>query len=314
MKHFGMLGVAGYIAPRHLGAIRDNSGVLVAAMDVSDSVGVLDSYFPDCRFFGEFEYFAEWILDETFSDRRLDFLIVCSPNHLHVPHVKFALSNGINVICEKPLALRTDDLNALKKYEERYSSQVFTILQLRLHPEIISLRRRVSSNKSDHKYEVDVTYITSRGDWYLRSWKADDARSGGLATNIGIHLFDMLHFVFGASISSKVYWRDVDTVSGCLEFKDATVTWLLSIDSSLLQYLPVTQGQRTFRNISVNGESIEFSGGFTDLHSISYREILDGKGFGVDDSYAAVQTVENIRTCNVSRRGLGMHPLLEKLK
>lgn len=314
MKRFGLIGAAGYIAPRHLRAIRDTKNELVVALDVNDSVGILDSYFPDAEFFTEFEQFEAFIEDEKLSGRRLDYIVICSPNYLHVPHMKFALKNQINVICEKPLVLNASDLDTVMAYEKAYGARVNSILQLRLHPSIMALRDRVQSAPADEMLDVDLTYITSRGKWYMRSWKGADEKSGGVATNIGVHFYDMLHFIFGVVLKNEVNYRDAKTAAGLLEYERARVRWFLSIDSSLLPENAVKGEKVTYRSITLAGKELEFSDGFTDLHTKSYEYILAGDGYGVDENRAAIETVETIRNAEILPPTDTPHHLLSKVK
>ena len=221
MKRFGLIGAAGYIAPRHLQAIKDTSNELVVAMDVNDSVGIMDSYFPEAEFFTEFEQFEAFVEDEKLAGRCLDYIAICSPNYLHLPHMKFALRNGINVICEKPLVLKASDLDDVINYEKVYGARVNSILQLRLHPSILALRDKVQSAKDGKVFDVELTYMTSRGKWYMRSWKGSDEKSGGVATNIGVHFYDMLHFIFGDVLKNEIHYRDARTAAGYLEYERA---------------------------------------------------------------------------------------------
>jgi len=313
MKKFGLIGVAGYIAPRHLKAIKETGHDLVVTMDCNDSVGIMDSYFPESEFFTKFEEFSGYIEDLKQNGEKLDYIAVCSPNYLHLPHMKFALQNGIDVICEKPLVLNTSDLDVLKHYENQYGARVNTILQLRLHPSIIALREKVKNAPADKIFNVDLTYLTSRGKWYLKSWKGFDEKSGGVATNIGVHFYDMLHFVFGGIKRNEVHYRDTKTSSGYLEYERAKVRWFLSIDA---QYLPenAVEGEKlTYRSIDVEGEEIEFSGGFTDLHTQSYERLLVGNGYGVEDNRAAIETVDEMRKSAIVKKPKNPHPLLTKI-
>jgi UDP-N-acetyl-2-amino-2-deoxyglucuronate dehydrogenase len=313
MKRFGLIGAAGYIAPRHLRAIKDTGNDLVVAMDVNDSVGILDSHFPNAEFFAEFEQFEAFLGDEKLAGRSLDYISICSPNYLHLPHMKFALRNGIDVICEKPLVLSAADLEEVQAYERAYGAQVNSILQLRLHPSILALREKVRDAESDRVFDVDLTYMTSRGRWYMRSWKGFDQKSGGVATNIGVHFYDMLHFIFGPVLDNEVHYRDSYTCSGYLQFERAKVRWFLSIDA---RYLPenAIQGEKlTYRSITIEGEELEFSGGFTDLHTQSYQRILAGNGYGVDENRTAIETVEQIRVAPLVERPENPHPLLAKV-
>jgi len=313
MNRFGLIGAAGYIAPRHMRAIKDTKNELVVAMDISDSVGVMDSHFPDAEFFTEFEQFEAFVEDEKLAGRNLDYIAICSPNYLHLPHMKFALRNGINVICEKPLVLNASDLDAVLAYEKVYGARVNSILQLRLHPAILELKDRVQSAPDGEVFDVELTYITSRGKWYMQSWKGADEKSGGVATNIGVHFYDMLHFIFGAVLKNKVHYRDAKTVAGFLEYERARVRWLLSIDAELLPENAVSGEKITYRSITIAGEELEFSGGFTDLHTQSYEKILSGNGYGVDENRAAIETVETIRTTKILPPNNDHHHLLSKV-
>ena len=313
MKNFGLIGAAGYIAPRHLKAIKETGHNLVVAMDVNDSVGIMDSHFPEAEFFTEFEDFSGFVEDLKQSGQKLDYIAVCSPNYLHLPHMKFALQNGINVICEKPLVLLTEDLETLKRYEAEYGARVNSILQLRLHPSIIALREKVRSAPAGKVFDVDLTYLTSRGKWYLKSWKGFDQKSGGVATNIGVHFYDMLHFIFGDIKTNEVHYRDEKTSSGYLEYERARVRWFLSIDAKHLPANAVQGEKLTYRSIDIEGEELEFSGGFTDLHTQSYQNILAGNGYGVEENRAAIQTVSNMRNAAISENPERPHPLLTKV-
>ena len=313
MKRFVLIGAAGYIAPRHLKAIAATGNQLVAAMDPSDSVGMMDSHFPEADFFTEFEAFAAFIEDEKLAGKKLDYMAICSPNYLHVPHMKFALQNGIDVICEKPLVLYSDDIDVLHRYERTFGARVNSILQLRLHPSIIALREKVAAAPVDHIFEVDLTYLTSRGKWYLKSWKGIDKKSGGVATNIGVHFYDMLHFIFGDIQHNEVHFKDQRTASGYLVYQRARVKWFLSIDANNLPDNAIQGEKLTYRSIRVDAEDLEFSGGFTDLHTQSYQRVLDGAGFGLDQNRVAIETVEAIRDNAVVAAGERAHPLLGKV-
>ncbi|NRQ01196.1 Gfo/Idh/MocA family protein [Marinobacterium sp. xm-d-530] len=313
MKRFALIGAGGYIAPRHLRAIKDTGNDLVVAMDVNDSVGIMDSHFPDAEFFTEFEQFEAFVEDEKLQGRKLDYVAICSPNYLHAPHMKFALKNGIDVICEKPLVLYTDELDLLSKYEAQYGAKVNSILQLRLHPSIIALRDKVQASAPDKIFDVHLTYLTSRGKWYLKSWKGFDEKSGGVATNIGVHFYDMLHFIFGDIRKNEVHYRDDKTASGYLEYDKARVRWFLSIDANHLPENAVKGEKLTYRSITIEDEELEFSGGFTDLHTQSYENILAGNGYGVEENRAAIETVEGIRSANLTLNPDNPHPLLHKV-
>lgn len=317
MKNFALIGAAGYIAPRHLRAIKDTGNNLVAAMDINDSVGIMDSHFPEAEFFTEFEDFTAFVEDQALQGNKLDYISICSPNYLHAPHMKYALKNGIDVICEKPLVLHSEDMDVLKEYEQKYGARVNSILQLRLHPSIIALKEKVAAAPADKVFDVDLTYMTSRGKWYMKSWKGFDHKSGGVATNIGVHFYDMLHFIFGELKSNEVHFRDEKTASGYLEYERARVKWFLSIDSNNLPENAVKGEKLTYRSITINDgnntEELEFSGGFTDLHTQSYQNVLAGNGFGIDENRIAIETVEKIRVQDIVDAGGNAHPLLSKL-
>lgn len=314
MKNFALIGAAGYIAPRHLRAIKDTGNNLAVAMDTSDSVGIMDSFFPEAEFFTEFEAFSAYVEDQKLQGKKLDYVSICTPNYMHLPHMKFALKNGIDVICEKPLVLTTEDLDTLGAYEEKYGARVNSILQLRLHPSILALREKVRAAPKDKVFDVKLTYMTSRGKWYLQSWKCDDRKSGTLTTNIGVHFYDMLHFIFGELKKNEVHYRDDKTAAGYLEYERARVCWFLSIDANNLPDNAVQGAQRTYRSIDVEGEELEFSGGFTDLHTQSYQRVLEGKGYGLEDNRAAVQTVETIRSAPIVANPEIFHPLLSRVR
>lgn len=314
MKNFALIGAAGYIAPRHMQAIKATGNQLVAALDVNDSVGIIDSHFPEAEFFTEFERFDRHVdkIRRADDSRRIDYVSICSPNYLHDSHMRFALRSGADAICEKPLVLNPWNIDGLLDIERDTGHKVNTILQLRVHPSIVALREKVQSQKKDTKHEVDLTYITSRGHWYLQSWKGDMKKSGGIATNIGVHFFDMLHFIFGALQDNIVHHSSDTKAAGYLEYERARVRWFLSVD---VEDVPAKQreaGQRTYRSITVDGEEIEFSGGFTDLHTRSYEEILAGRGFGLEENRTAIATVAAIRNANVAPLTGDYHPFLKK--
>lgn len=314
MKKFALIGAAGYIAPRHMQAIKATNNQLVAAFDPNDSVGVIDSYFPDADFFTEFERFDRHIdkLHRASNGSRIDYVSICSPNYLHDSHMRFALRSGADAICEKPLVLNPWNIDGLQEIELATGRKVNTILQLRVHPSIVALRERVRGEKKEEKHEVDLTYITSRGHWYMQSWKGDVKKSGGIATNIGVHFFDMLHFIFG-SLQSNVVHLSTDTrAAGYLEYEHARVRWLLSVE---FEDVPASQrlsGQRTYRSITVDGDEIEFSGGFGDLHTRSYEEIIAGRGFGLEDNRTAIETVSAIRGAPQAALLGEYHPFLRR--
>jgi UDP-N-acetyl-2-amino-2-deoxyglucuronate dehydrogenase len=314
VKNFALIGAAGYIAPRHLKAIKETGNNLIAAVDINDSVGIMDSFFPNSEFFTEFEGFSAYVDDLLIAGTKLDYIAICSPNYLHLPHMKYALKNGIDVICEKPLVLSSADLNTLCEYEKRYGAKVNSILQLRLHPSIIALQEKVLSSPKDKIFDVELTYMTSRGKWYLKSWKGLDEKSGGVATNIGVHFYDMLYFIFGKVINNETYYRDEKSSSGYLEYEKARVKWFLSIDENNLPDNAVEGEKRTYRSITVENDELEFSGGFTDLHTQSYQNIITDNGFGVEQNRAAIETVEAIRNSKLSIPTTEkQHPLLAKL-
>ena len=309
MTTFALIGAAGYIAPRHMRAIKDVGGDLVVAFDPNDSVGVMDSYFPDAHFFTEFERFDRHVDKLRRRGDGLDFVSVCSPNYLHDAHVRFGLRSGSDVICEKPLVLNPWNLEGLAEIEQSTGKRVSTILQLRLHPAIIELRNKVRNSPTTH-HEVDLTYITSRGRWYHASWKGDPAKSGGVATNIGVHFFDMLTFVFGPAAKTALHLSDERRMAGVLECERATIRWFLSVDATDLPR-DVAQKQSTFRNLSIGGEEFEFSDGFTDLHTRSYEEIIAGRGFGLDDVRPSIEIVSELRQATLDLGG-DHHPYVSR--
>jgi UDP-N-acetyl-2-amino-2-deoxyglucuronate dehydrogenase len=309
MKRFALIGAGGYIAPRHMKAIKDTGNDLAAAMDVNDSVGILDSHFPDAQFFTQFEQFDAHIDLERRAGRPLDYVAIASPNFLHDSHMRFALRAGADAICEKPLVLEPEEIDGLKALERDTGRRINTILQLRLHPAIIALRDRVSATPADKKVDVDLTYITSRGNWYLKSWKGVTEKSGGIATNIGVHFFDMLHFVYGALQENIVHLNTPTKASGFLEYERARVRWFLSLDVNDVPAAERVKGKRTFRAVLADGEDIEFSEGFTELHTRIYEEILAGRGFGVEENRVAIETVTRIRNAGLSPVTDKTHPM-----
>jgi len=314
MKRFALIGVGGYIAPRHLRAIKDTGNVLVAALDKSDSVGILDSYFPKADFFTEFERFDRH-LEMLRHDKGegVDYVSICSPNYLHDAHIRFALRIGADAICEKPLVLNPWNVKALMKSEAESGRHIYAIHQLRLHPSIVELKKRVDNEPKDKVFEIDLTYITSRGHWYMTSWKGDGKKSGGIATNIGIHFFDMLIWIFGGVKQNIVNIYEERKSAGILELERANVRWFLSLDSRDLPETGSDEEIRTYRSITVDGQEIEFSGGFTDLHTESYRRIFSGEGFGPQDVLASIEVVSQIREAKpVGLKG-NYHPMLNEL-
>lgn len=313
MKKFALMGAAGFVAPRHMNAIKDTGNELVAALDPNDSVGILDSHFPNCHFFTEYERFDRHIDKKNRSGEGLDFISICSPNYLHDSHIRFALRSGCDAICEKPLVLNPWNIDALKDIEKESGQQINTILQLRLHPSIIALRKKISESNKNRKYDVDLTYITSRGRWYNVSWKGDEKKSGGIATNIGVHFFDMLHFLFGDLQESILFKSDPNTASGYLEYQHARVRWFLSTDEDSLPANVKLLGQRTYRSITIDDQELEFSGGFADLHTHSYQHILKGQGFGLDDNRVAIETVSQIRNLPITQHSSVCHPFIANM-
>ena len=307
---YALVGASGYIAPRHMRAIRETNGNLGVAFDPSDSVGVIDSYFPDAHFFVEFERFDRHVDKLRRRGEKIDYVSVCSPNYLHDAHCRFALRSEADAICEKPLVLNPWNIDGLAEVERDTGQRVWTILQLRLHPAIMALRDKVA--KSGKRHRVELTYITSRGRWYHASWKGDETKSGGVATNIGVHFFDMLAFVFGPVVRSHAHMRDRDRASGFLECTQADISWYLSVDRSDLP--DAAAGKPTFRLVSVDGEAVEFSDGFTDLHTVSYRAILDKKGFGLDEVRPSIELVSSFRTAPVDLRSGERHVMLQSAK
>ncbi len=313
--NFGLIGAAGYIAPRHMKAIKDTNNELVAALDKFDSVGIIDSYYPNADFFTEPERFDRH-LDKLRrqGQQKIDYVSICTPNYLHDSHIRLALRNDAHAICEKPLVLNPWNIDALQVIEKESGKQIYNILQLRHHQAIIDLKKKIDEGPKDKIYDIDLSYITSRGRWYFISWKGDNAKSGGVATNIGVHFFDMLTHIFGDVHLNTVHYSDADSASGFLQLDRARVRWFLSVDDANLPADIVAKGQRTFRSITVDGDEIEFSGGFTELHTKSYKSILDGKGFGLEHARKSIEIVHHIRNSNpVGIRG-DYHPFLQRLK
>lgn len=295
MKRFALIGAAGFIAPRHLKAIKETGNTLVAALDKHDNVGILDSYFPDADFFTEFERFDRHLDKLKRKGQKVEYISICSPNYLHDSHIRFALRYGASAICEKPLVLNPWNLDALREIEEETKGKVYTILQLRLHPSIIALREKILQDRSDKVFDVDLKYITSRGSWYHSSWKGDLSKSGGIATNIGIHFFDMLIWIFGPVTNLQVTQLNADHASGFLQLKKARVHWFLSINYNHLPEEIKRNNKRTYRSLTLEGKEIEFSEGFTDLHTKSYAEILNGNAYGIEDARASIDLAFKIR-------------------
>ncbi|QUY52826.1 Gfo/Idh/MocA family oxidoreductase [Psychrobacter pacificensis] len=313
MKNFALIGAAGYIAPRHMKAIKETGNELAVAYDINDSVGIIDSISPSSEFFTEFERFSDHCYKlKRDNSKKIDIVSICSPNYLHHSHIAASLRMGADVICEKPLVPTESVLNELIEVEKETGHKVYNILQLRHHDAILKLKDKIAAANREEKYEVELTYITSRGKWYLESWKGDLNKSFGIATNIGVHFFDMLHFIFGDLVESEVYYTGETKAGGYLEYDKARVRWFLSIDANDLPE-SVKGKQPTYRSIDIEGEEIEFSGGFTDLHTISYQEILAGRGYGLEDARFGVKTVEYIRHAkDVVTDESKLHPYLSK--
>jgi UDP-N-acetyl-2-amino-2-deoxyglucuronate dehydrogenase len=320
--NFALIGAAGYIAPRHMKAIRETGNNLVAALDPYDGVGIMDSYFPDANFFIEPERFDRHLdklrriadSNETGEHRKVDYVSICSPNYMHDSHIRLAMRNGAFAICEKPIVLNPWNLDALHEIERETGKKVFTILQVRLHPVIKALREKILSSPADKVYDVDLTYITSRGKWYYRSWKGDLEKSGGIATNIGIHFFDLLTWIFGEVQESKVHLLQTERAAGILHLKNARVRWFLSLDYMDNPETVREKGMRTYRSLSVENEEIEFSEGFTDLHTESYRQLLAGEGYGMKEARSSVEIAHGIRNSTPIGIKGDYHPLLKKFR
>ncbi len=297
-KNFALIGVAGYIAPRHLQAIKDTGNALVTALDRSDSVGILDRYFPEARFFTEFERFDRHVekLRRMEESKRVNYVSIASPNYLHDAHIRFALRIGADAICEKPLVLNPWNADALQEFEKETGNRVYTVLQLRLHPAVIALKERIAREKSAKKHDIELTYITSRGLWYEVSWKGDIAKSGGVATNIGIHFFDMLLWIFGGLQKQVVHVATDKKMSGYFELEKARVRWFLSLDRADLPAAALASGKSTYRSLKLNDETFEFSDGFADLHTEVYRQVLAGKGFQIADARPSIELAHEIRS------------------
>jgi len=295
MKNFVLIGAAGYIAPRHMRAIKETGNNLIAAFDPYDGIGIMDSYFPQAHFFTEFERFDRHIEKIKRTGTKIDYVTICSPNYLHDSHIRYGLRIGADVICEKPLVLNPWNVDALIELENECQNKVSTILQLRHHESILSLKKKVDQGPKDKIYDIDLTYITSRGNWYFTSWKGNEEKSGGIASNIGVHFFDMLQWIFGPVKSSSIDVKTKDTNSGKLSFKQAKVNWYLSINADNLPQKIKDEGHSTFRSLTIEGKEIEFSKGFTDLHTVSYQKILNGEGYGLADAKNSIEIVSQIR-------------------
>ena len=314
MKNFALIGAAGYIAPRHMRAIKDLGHTLSVTYDINDSVGIIDSISPQSEFFTEFERFLEFAYQAKRNpSTKLDYVAICSPNYLHHPHITAALRLGCDVICEKPLVPTPELMDELAQVEQETGKQVYNILQLRHHDAILKLRDKVAAAPAGTKFDVELTYITSRGKWYMESWKGDPRKSFGVATNIGVHFYDMLHFIFGKLQRNVVHYRGEAKAAGYLEYERARVRWFLSIDANDLP-AEVKGKKSTYRNIDISGQQLEFSEGFTDLHTTSYKEILAGRGYGLEDARHCIETVDVIRTASIVQgQGGEAHPFVANL-
>ena len=313
MKNFALVGLGGYIAPRHLRAIKETGNNLLVALDRNDSVGIIDTYFPNADFFTEPERFERYVYKvQHGQDEKLDFFSICTPNYLHDAHIRIALLNGADAICEKPLVLNPWNVDALAALEKETGHKIYNILQMRYQPTIMALKDRIDADKSGKVYDIDLTYITSRGKSFQYSWKGDIAKSGGLATNIGIHFFDMLLNIFGEMKQIVVHHRDSHVVAGYMELQKARVRWFLSVDSCYLPQWVKEKGQSTYRSIKIEGEELEFTNGFTDLHTLSYQHILNGNGFGLEQARPSIDVVYKIRTMDISNEAKECrHPFLK---
>lgn len=315
MKKFALIGASGYIAPRHMKAIKETGNDLLVALDINDSVGIIDSYFPKADFFTEIERFDRHIQKLKYDKGiNLDYTSICSPNYLHDSHIRIALRNGSDAICEKPLVLNPWNIKALENLEVETGKKIWNVLQLRTHPTIKNLRKKVLDENRKSKYDIDLTYLTSRGNWYYSSWKGDVKKSGGVTTNIGVHFFDMLTWIFGKVQKNIVYLNSHDRASGFLELENARVRWFLSINEDLLPMSVVKNGQKTYRSIQIQGDELEFSGGFAELHTKVYEDIINGNGYGLNDCKEAINIVSEIRNADLSAISGDFHPLVKKNK
>lgn len=312
-KNFGIIGVAGYIAVKHLHAIKETGNNLLASLDRFDSVGRIDSYFPQSDFFVEFERFDRHFDKLKRNGTKIDYVSICSPNYLHDSHIRFALRHNADAICEKPIVLNPWNIDALQEIEKETGKNIYTVLQLRLHPKIVELRNKIRNGPTDKIYNIDMSYVTSRGNWYNISWKGDIQKSGGVATNIGVHFFDMLSWIFGNPGSNIVHVSEKNKAAGYLELEKARVRWFLSLDYDDIPHDAKIAGKRTFRSITVDGEEIEFSDGFTDLHTQTYKEVLAGRGFGINEARQSVETVYTIRNAKPAGLKGEYHPMLKSI-
>ncbi len=311
MKRFALIGSAGYIADRHMKAIKETGNELVCALDKYDVMGKMDSWFPDAEFFLEIENLDKYMDDIRREGKPVDYVSICTPNYMHPSHIRFALRNGAHAICEKPLVVYPHDMQIIKDIEAETGKHVYTILQLRYHPAIIALKKEIE-NGGSKMYDIDLSYITTRGKWYLKSWKGDISKSGGVATNIGIHFFDMITWIFGRVKENVVHLYTPDKAAGFLQLEKARVRWFLSLDYHDLPKTATDKGMRTYRSITVDGKEIEFSGGFTDLHTVTYQNILQGNGYGIDDARESIELTDFVRNAEPSGLKGDYHPFLKK--
>ncbi|MEL0454856.1 Gfo/Idh/MocA family oxidoreductase [Flavobacteriaceae bacterium SZ-1-7] len=310
MKKFALMGVAGFVAPRHIQAIKETNNELVAAFDPNDSVGIIDSYFPKTHFFTEFERFDRHLEKLRLEkEEPVDFVSICTPNYLHDAHIRFALRNNADAICEKPLVLNPWNAEKLMVMEQQSSNKINTILQLRLHPSIVALKEKIANQSNEKIHDIDLTYITSRGNWYYASWKGSLEKSGGICSNIGIHFFDMLIWIFGDVVKNTVHLMEHDRASGVLQLKNANIRWFLSINEQVLPESAKKNGKRTFREITIDSEKFEFSDGFTDLHTLSYKNILSGNGFNVSETLKSLELAYNLRHTKPEALTGDFHPM-----
>jgi UDP-N-acetyl-2-amino-2-deoxyglucuronate dehydrogenase len=311
MKRFALIGSAGYIADRHMKAIKETGNELVCALDKYDVMGKMDSWFPDAEFFLEIENLDKYMDDIRREGNPVDYVCICTPNYMHASHIRFALRNGAHAICEKPLVVYPNDMHIIKDIEAETGKRVYTILQLRYHPAIVALKKEIEEG-GNRMYDIDLSYITTRGKWYLKSWKGDISKSGGVATNIGIHFFDMITWIFGRVQENVVHLYTPDKAAGFLQLEKARVRWFLSLDYHDLPITATGKGMRTYRSITVDGKEIEFSGGFTDLHTVTYQNILQGNGYGIDDARESIELTDYVRNAVPSGLIGDYHPFLKK--
>ncbi len=312
LKNFSLIGVAGYIAVRHLKAIKETGNMLIASLDLFDCVGVIDQYFPEADFFTEFERFDRHLDKLKRSGTSIDFISICSPNYLHDSHIRFALRHKADAICEKPMVLNPWNVDALTDFQDETGKKVYNILQLRLHPAVLALKQKIEKSSDDKIYDIDLTYITSRGKWYSFSWKGDVQKSGGVATNIGVHFFDMLTWIFGGIKSNTVHLSEDKKAAGFLELEKANVRWFLSVDYNDIPDKMKDNGMRTYRSLKLDNEEFDFSNGFTDLHTKSYEKILAGEGYEIDEIRNSIEVVYQIRNAHPVGLKNNYHPLLKK--